>query len=147
MTVNACPPECKGPFADLTASRSTFRPNLNDDARDEQRFQSVLQRLSDGSQQTSSSASRQPSYSHTPQPIWPPPKPRNRGMRATDFPPSTTRAPGSFSSYSYPAAYSPHASGHHRGGQSMERPAFPGPPSHGPIAPASGSDKQRMSSA
>ncbi|KAI7773055.1 hypothetical protein LA080_012088 [Diaporthe eres] len=147
MTVNACPPECKGPFADLAASRSTYHRDLNDEAHDEQRFQSVLQRLSDASQQTSAPASRQPSYSHTPQRSWPPPKPRNPGVRVPELPPSTTRAPGSFTGYSYPGAYSSDASGHYRGGQSTQRSGFPGPPSHGPIAPASGSDKQRMSSA
>lgn len=146
MSVNACPPECKGPFADLAAARGIVHRGSIQDNHDEQRFQSVLQRLRDGGQQEAAPAPRQPSYNHVPHRSWPPPKPRNRGVRMSELPPSTTRAPVNSSSYSYPAVYSAHTANPYRGGLSTQGPALPGPPSYGPIAPASRSDKHRVSS-
>lgn len=146
MTFNACPPECKGPFADLAASRARFNRVANYEARDEQRFQSVLQNLRDGSQQPPAPARGRSTYGHAPQQTWPPPKPRSRGVRVSEPLPSITRAPGYSNSFSYPAVYSSCAPGHYQGGRSTQRPAFQGPPSHGPVTPASGPDKNRISS-
>lgn len=146
MSFNACPPECNGPFADLAATRASVHRGSNHETRDEQRFHSVLQRLRDGDQQSAAPAPRQPAYNQVPHQVWPPPKPRNRGLRMPELPPSTTRAPINSSSYSYPASYSAHASKPYRSGLSTQGPAVPRPPSYGPIAPASRTDKQRVSS-
>lgn len=152
MKFNVCPPECKGPFADIAASRAAPHSVPNYGARDEQRLESVLQRLNDGSQQPAAPASQMPRYTHAPRQTWPPPKPRNRGVRASEPPPSITRAPQSSNSFSYPAVHSAHAPGHYRGGgpsaqrPTLPRPSFPVPPSHGAIAPASGTDTKRVSS-
>lgn len=144
MTFNVCPPECKGPFADLAASRATPHRVANHEARDEQRFQSAIERLNDGSQQPAAPASQMPSYAHAPKQTWPPPKPRDHGV--TKARPSTTRAPGSSTSFSYPAAFSTHAPSHSRDGLSTERPAFPGPLSRGSLAPGSWPGAKRVSS-
>lgn len=146
MAFKACSPECKGPFADLAASRTTFNRVANYEARDEQRFQSVLQHLHDGSQKPPAAARGRSSYGHAPQQTWPPSKPRNRGVRVSEPLPSTTRAPANSNSFSYPAFYTSCAPGHYQGGRSAQRPTFQGPPSHGPVAPASGRDKERASS-
>lgn len=144
MKFNACPPECKGPFADLAASRAKPHRATNYEARDEQRFQSAIERLNDGSQQPAIPASQMPSFAHAPKKTWPPPKPRDRGV--TEPRPSTTRAPGSSTSFSYPAAYSNHAPSHFRDGPSTEGPASRGPPSRGLLAPGSWSGTKRVSS-
>lgn len=146
MTFGACPPECKGPFADLAASRATFNRVANYESRDEQRFQSVLQNLRDGSQQPPAPARGRSSYAHAHQQTWPPPKPRSRGVRVSEPLPSITRAPGNPNNFSYPAAYSSCAHGHCQDGRSTQMPPFRGPPSNGPVAPAPGPGKNRVSS-
>lgn len=150
MAFKACPPECKGPFADLAASRATFNPVANYEARDEQRFQSVLQNLRDGIQRPPTPARGRSRYGHAPQQTWPqtwpPPKPRSRGVRVSEPLPSTTRAPGNSNSFSYPAFHSSCAPGHYQGGRSAQRPTFHGQPSDGPVAPASERGKERVSS-
>lgn len=145
MSVQACKINCGGPFAELSGSRSSSHRCPNYEARDEKRFASVAQRLRVGSQQSAVPASREPMDSPTHQENWPPLKPRSHGSRISDpLPrlPSTTRAPGNLTGFSSPTFCPPKI----WGGQSLPRPAFPAPPSHGPIAPASVADKRRISS-
>lgn len=146
MSFTACPPGCKGPFADLTASRPSFSRALSHKARDEQRFQSVLQRLDNESQQKSAPDQQQLISNHVSQRNWPPLKPRDRGMRVVSDPlPNTTLPPTTFVSHPYPPAYSDHMADRYSS-REPSRTVLPGGASYGPIAPSSGSDK-RVSSA